>query len=159
MNPISYIISYLESTKITNGDVYSWLAATFYWDIYVWQHVPPSPNYMCLCMRACVYVIRVQLFATLWMAASQAPLSMGFFQIRILEWVTISFSRGPSWPRDGTRISVSPALAGGFFTTKPPEKPKWIFSKYLFLLLLFFPTCTSSSLLHSSIIFIKKFLQ
>ena len=37
-------------------------------------------------------------------------------QARILEWVTISFSRGSSQPRDQTHISMSPALAGGFFT-------------------------------------------
>ena len=29
----------------------------------------------------------------------------GIFQARILEWVTISFSRGPSRPRDPTRVS------------------------------------------------------
>ena len=38
-------------------------------------------------------------------------------QARILEWVAISSSRGSSRPRDQTHISVSPALAGGFFTT------------------------------------------
>ena len=32
----------------------------------------------------------------------------GFFQVRVLEWGAIAFS---------------PALAGGFFTTEPPEKP------------------------------------
>ena len=29
----------------------------------------------------------------------------GILQARILEWVTISFSRGTSWPRDRTRVS------------------------------------------------------
>ena len=29
----------------------------------------------------------------------------GFFQARILEWVAISFSRGSSRPREGTRVS------------------------------------------------------
>ena len=29
----------------------------------------------------------------------------GIFQLRILEWVAISCSRGPSWPRDQCRIS------------------------------------------------------
>ena len=45
--------------------------------------------------------------ATPWIVASQAPLSMGFLQARVLECIAISFSRGPSWPRnqDG-----SPAL-------------------------------------------------
>ena len=29
----------------------------------------------------------------------------GILQIRILEWVAISFSRGSSWPRDWTQVS------------------------------------------------------
>ena len=41
----------------------------------------------------------VQLFATTWTVAHQAPLSMGILQARIQEWVAISFSRGPSPPR------------------------------------------------------------
>ena len=43
---------------------------------------------------------------------------MGFFQARILEWVTVSFSRGSSWP--GIELT-SPALAARFFTTQSPE--------------------------------------
>jgi len=42
------------------------------------------------------------------------------FQARILEWVTISSSRGA--PEPEIKI-LSPALAGGFFTTEPPGKP------------------------------------
>ena len=34
----------------------------------------------------------VRLFVTPWTVAYQAPLSMIFFQARILEWVAISFS-------------------------------------------------------------------
>ena len=41
----------------------------------------------------------------------------GIFQARILEWVSIPFSRGSSQPRDQTRVLVSPALAGGLFTS------------------------------------------
>ena len=41
------------------------------------------------------------------------------FQVRILKWVAISYSRGSFWPRDRTLVSF---LAGGFFTTKPPGK-------------------------------------
>ena len=44
----------------------------------------------------------------------------GISQARILEWVAIPFSRGSSPRRDQIHI---PALAGGFFTTEPPEKP------------------------------------
>ena len=35
--------------------------------------------------------------ATPWTVAFQAPLSMGFFQARILEYAAISFSRRSSW--------------------------------------------------------------
>ena len=38
----------------------------------------------------------------------------GILQARILEWVTVPFSRGPSQPRDGARVSH---IAGGFFTS------------------------------------------
>ena len=41
----------------------------------------------------------------------------GILLARILEWVAISFSRGSSQPRDQTQVSMSPALAGRFFTT------------------------------------------
>ena len=50
---------------------------------------------------------------TPWTVAHQAPLSMGFFQARILEWIAISFSRGSSRPRNQTRVSC---IAGRFFT-------------------------------------------
>ena len=51
--------------------------------------------------------------ATPWTVAHQAPLSMGFFQARILEWVTIPFSKGSSQPKDRTWVSH---IAGRFFT-------------------------------------------
>ena len=38
------------------------------------------------------------------------------FQARILEWVAISFSRGPFQPRDQTQVSYVSCIAGGFFT-------------------------------------------
>ena len=42
----------------------------------------------------------------------------GIFQARILEWASIPFSRGSSWPRDWTR------MAGRLFTDEPLEKPQ-----------------------------------
>ena len=45
----------------------------------------------------------------------------GVSQARILEWVATFFSRASSLPRDQTWGSY---LAGGFFTTGPPGKPK-----------------------------------
>ena len=43
---------------------------------------------------------RVQLFATPWTIARQAPLSMGILQARILEWVSMPSSRESSQPKD-----------------------------------------------------------
>ena len=37
----------------------------------------------------------------------------GIFQVRVLEWVAISFSRGSSWPREQTRVSY---IVGNCFT-------------------------------------------
>ena len=56
---------------------------------------------------------RVQLFVTPWTVAYQAPLSIGIFQARVLEWVATSFSGGSSQPRDWTQVSH---IAGRHFT-------------------------------------------
>ena len=52
----------------------------------------------------------VRLFVTLWIIAHQAPLSRGILQARILEWVAMHSSRGPSKPRDWAMSPVAPAL-------------------------------------------------
>ena len=56
----------------------------------------------------------VQLFATLWTVARQAPLSMG---LRILECVAVP--PPGDLPHPGIELTslISPALAGGFFVT------------------------------------------
>ena len=57
----------------------------------------------------CAWVINCfnsgQLFATLWTVVHQAPLSMGTFQAKILEWVVMPSSRGSSHLMDQTCIS------------------------------------------------------
>ena len=63
---------------------------------------------------------RVQLFVTPWPATCQAPLSMGFFQARIVEWVAISSSKGSSRPGDRTGVPCVSCIAGGFFLTAAP---------------------------------------
>ena len=63
----------------------------------------------------------LHLYPTLCNPMNCSPPRSSIFQARILEWVAISFSWGSSWPRDRTHISC---LAGGFFTTEPPGKPK-----------------------------------
>ena len=44
----------------------------------------------------------------------------GIFQAKILEWVSIFYSMGPSGPRDGTRVPESSVLAGRCVATVPP---------------------------------------
>ena len=50
---------------------------------------------------------------TLWTVACQAPLSMGFLQVRILESVAMPSSRVSSQPKNQIQVSC---IAGGFFT-------------------------------------------
>ena len=63
----------------------------------------------------------VQLSATPWTVAHQSPLSVGF--PRPEYWSGLPFSPPGDLPDPGIK-SESPALAGEFFTTEPPEKPK-----------------------------------
>ena len=72
------------------------------------------------CLEGVCMLSRVQLFATLWTAACQAPLVHGILQARVLEWVAISYCR--DLPHPGIE-TVPPALACRFFTTEPPGKP------------------------------------
>ena len=73
----------------------------------------------CVCMSA-QSLSRVQLFATPWTVAFQAPLSMGF--PRQEYWSGLPFLSPGDLPNPGIK-PVSPALASGFFTTEPPGKP------------------------------------
>ena len=59
-----------------------------------------------------VMYVHVQLFATPRTIDCQAPLSMGIFQARILEWVDMPSSGGASQPRDQTWVS---RIVGRFF--------------------------------------------
>ena len=56
----------------------------------------------------------VWFFATLWTVCSPPGSSVhGILQGRILKWVAIPFSRGSSWPKDRTQVSIT---ADRFFT-------------------------------------------
>ena len=73
-------------------------------------------------MLGCAWSLSgVQLFATLWTTARQAPLSMGILQARILEWVAMPSSMGSSQPGMEPR---SPALQADSLLSEPPGKPK-----------------------------------
>ena len=62
----------------------------------------------------------VQLIATSWTMARQAPLSMGFSKRKY--WSALPFPPPADLPNPGIQPAslTSPALAGGFFTTAPP---------------------------------------
>ena len=66
----------------------------------------------------------VQRFGTPWTVACQAPLSMGFPRQEYWNsWLPFPPSGDLSDP--GIK-PMSPALAGGFFTTEPVGKPNYI---------------------------------
>ena len=84
----------------------------------------------------------VRLFLTPWTVAGQAPRSLGF--PRQEYWGGVAISSPRDLPNPGTE-PASPALAGEFFTTKPPGKPlihlffsfrvkKWGNHPYIFLI-------------------------
>ena len=72
----------------------------------------------------------VRFFATPWAVAHQAPLPMGFFWEEY--WSGLPFPHTGDLPDPGVEPAspVSPALAGGFFTTVPSGKPQGNDSKY-----------------------------
>ena len=73
---------------------------------------------VCVCMRVLSRFSPVQLYATLWTVAFQAPLSMGFS--RQEHWCGLPcFPPGSLPDPEVESVSLmSPALAGGFFTAR-----------------------------------------
>ena len=72
-------------------------------------------------MYMCAQLLsQVRLFVTPWNAGYQGPLFMGF--TRQEYWSGLLFSSPADLP-DPRIEPASPALAGRFFTTAPPEKP------------------------------------
>ena len=86
-----------------------------------------GPDSVCVCVCVCVCVLVAQscltLFATAWMVACQAPLSMEFSRQEY--WSGFPCPSPGDLPDQGTEpVSLEPpALAGRFFTPKPPGKP------------------------------------
>ena len=79
-------------------------------------------GYVCVCiytLHATCLLSRfshVRLFATPWTVARQAPLSMGFFRQEY--WSGLPCPPPGDLPHPGIEpVSLSPALAGGFFPT------------------------------------------
>ena len=84
----------------------------------------------------CTYSLsHVQLFATLWTVACQAPLSMGFFRQEY--WSRLLFSSLGDHPDPGIKNTspVFPALQVDSLPTEPAEKPKTLLTHYIIYLL------------------------
>ena len=77
----------------------------------------------CACVPHCFN--RVWLSATPWTVAHQAPLSVGFS--RREHWSGLPWPPPGNLPNPGMKPTslMSPALAGRFFTTRPPGKLSW----------------------------------
>ena len=78
---------------------------------------------VCVCVCVCVCVLVTQSYPTLWDPMDCSPpgsSAQGILQVRVLEWVAISFSRGSCWSRDQSR---SPALQADSFPSQPPGMP------------------------------------
>ena len=77
---------------------------------------------VCMCACVCAHSLRhSRLFAAAWTVARQAPLSKGF--PRQEYWSGLSFLSPKDLPYPGIK-PISPALAGGFFTSDRLGKPK-----------------------------------
>ena len=89
--------------------------------------------YVCVCHlvpKSCLTL------ATPWSAAYQAPLSMGFPKQE--HWSGLPFPSPRDLP-DPVIKPVSPALAGRFFITEPPEKPLCVYIHiHLYIIYVYF---------------------
>ena len=70
---------------------------------------------ICVCLHVCVCS---RLFYNAMDCSPSGSFVRGIFQARLLEWITISFSRRFSWPRDWTYISCTGRLILYFWTTR-----------------------------------------
>ena len=79
----------------------------------------------------------VQLFATPWTVVLQAPLSMGLSKQEY--WSGLLFPSPGDLTNPGMEspFLVSPALAGGFFTTEPPGKPLYKSTIFQYKIIIF----------------------
>ena len=68
-------------------------------------------------------LIAVQLFTTLWTTGRQAPLSMELSRQEYWNGLLFPSPEDLSDPENEPTSPVSPALAGGSFTTEPSGKP------------------------------------
>jgi len=82
-------------TEDTSLHEYTWASS-----VYLFRS-----TFCTLCCAVLSHLSHVQLFATLWTIAHQAPSAYGILQARVLEWVVVPSPRGSFQPRDQTHVS------------------------------------------------------
>ena len=113
-----------QSSLFRDQMLISCVSCTGRWILYhwaIWEAFKWACEFACVCLVA-------QSCPTLCNLMDYSPPGSsihGISQARILEWVTISFSRESSQLRDWTHVSCN---ADRFFTLEPPWKPKNMFS-------------------------------
>ena len=98
------------------------LCCHFHSESHLFQHLYPLGPYSIHCLGTCESesLSRVQLFATLWTVAHQAPLSMEFSRQEY--WSGLPFSSPEDLPDPGIEPG-SPALQADYLPSEPPGKP------------------------------------
>ena len=113
-----------------------------WWELNVWNSLDLQLNFKVIRFRASCYLrtLLCRCVVMIWSKVCQVLVTQscltlcdpmdysspgssvhGISQARILEWVAISFSRGSSWPRDGTQSS---GLQADSLLSELPGKPK-----------------------------------
>ena len=87
------------------------------------SQLDPISHKMCVCVCVCV-LSHVQLFATLWIVAHHAPVSVEFPKQEYWSWLQFPAPEDLSNPGIEPTSPVSPALASGFLNISATWKPK-----------------------------------
>ena len=101
--------------------------------------LPESHGPFCLCSPLCVRAMLLQSCPALWDPVHCSPPGSsvhGILRARILEWVSISYSRRSSWPRDWICISYISFTGSRFFSAgaaKPICSPSVALKTILYL--------------------------
>ena len=105
---------------LNNNDAHQVLAVLLSWSLIIWSLFP-------IFTPATITEVFIYLFLfVIWSLCPTVcnPMDFsppgssvhGIFQAKILEWVAIPFSRGPSQAKDWTHVSCVSCIAGGFLT-------------------------------------------
>ena len=100
-----------------------WLSITVAHQVSVTAYWPPPNSFCCVSWSlpcVCYLLSHVQLFATLWTVAHQAPLSMEFFKQE--HWSGLPFPSSGDLPDPGIKLR-SPALQVDSLLSETPGKP------------------------------------